>query len=150
LKVRIAAYQTVPEFSKKKPSLVRRNVDILVQLLQNGWYHGPLIGLHLTDALIEEPNELRKIKNALLQHYDTDPFATCQVLLDSCMSSPNATEDERAHRGHLRELVISFLLEQETIRKTLLLHVLRSDHASEQVIDGLLKVIFAMAVPEFG
>ncbi|KAN0091367.1 hypothetical protein V8E55_004933 [Tylopilus felleus] len=92
-KVRMDGYQAVTQVSSTQHKWVKRNADVLVQLLQS-----------------DEPEEVAVVKVALLKHLDMDPPVTLGVLCDQIVPpEEDLDDDERQTRERLRSLVLSFL-----------------------------------------
>ncbi|KZS98627.1 hypothetical protein SISNIDRAFT_481344 [Sistotremastrum niveocremeum HHB9708] len=94
LKVRIDGYKTIVEFSRVERWLLRRNTDVLVQLLQ-----------------CDDLKELKVIKHALREHLNIDASATFQVISESCTTNPDIPIEDQADRRQLQAVVLSFLVE---------------------------------------
>lgn len=91
--VRIDGYHTVTQVSYLQHKWVKRNADVLVQLLQS-----------------DEPEEVAVVKAALLKHLDMDPPAVLGVMCDQVVPlEEDLDESERQTRERLRSLVIGFL-----------------------------------------
>ncbi|KAF8644795.1 hypothetical protein AX16_008257 [Volvariella volvacea WC 439] len=91
--VRINGYAAITQLSQAAPKWIKRNADVLLQLLQS-----------------DEPNEITVVKRALLTHLDMDPKVTLGVLCDQIMpESAEVPEEEAETREKLRPLVIAFL-----------------------------------------
>lgn len=92
-KVRIDGYNAVTQVSYAQRKWVKRNADVLVQLLQS-----------------DEPEEAAVVKIALLKHLDMDPPAVLGVMCDQVVPlEEDLDETERQTRERLRSLVITFL-----------------------------------------
>ncbi|KAI9571674.1 hypothetical protein HD554DRAFT_2168922 [Boletus coccyginus] len=92
-KVRMDGYHAVTQVSSVQHKWVKRNTDVLVQLLQS-----------------DEPEEVAVVKSALLKHLDMDPPVTLGVLCDQIIPpEEDLDDDERQTRERLRSLVLSFL-----------------------------------------
>lgn len=92
-KVRIDGYNAVTQVSYAQRKWVKRNADVLVQLLQ-----------------CDEPEEAAVVKIALLKHLDMDPPAVLGVMCDQVVPlEEDLDETERQTRERLRSLVITFL-----------------------------------------
>ncbi|KIO09397.1 hypothetical protein M404DRAFT_131889 [Pisolithus tinctorius Marx 270] len=108
--VRIDGYHTVTQVSYLQHKWVKRNADVLVQLLQSGNFSnfGPK---KPNDKLyIDEPEEVAVVKAALLKHLDMDPPAVLGVMCDQVVPlEEDLDESERQTRERLRSLVIGFL-----------------------------------------
>ncbi|KAF8444883.1 hypothetical protein L210DRAFT_3531311 [Boletus edulis BED1] len=92
-KVRMDGYSAVTQVSSIQHKWVKRNADVLVQLLQS-----------------DEPEEVAVVKVALLKHLDMDPPVTLGVLCDQIVPAEEDLDDDgRQTRERLRSLVLSFL-----------------------------------------
>ncbi|TFK44662.1 apoptosis inhibitory protein 5-domain-containing protein [Crucibulum laeve] len=122
--VRIAGYNAILAISKSENKWIRRNADVLVQLLQS-----------------DEPREVVVVKKALVAHLDMDPKITLSVLCDQIIPPDDIIdEEEKAIRDYLRSLVISFLT-TEAKRAIVERHALRDSEAEEVIINGALSAI---------
>ncbi|KAF6761162.1 apoptosis inhibitory protein 5-domain-containing protein [Ephemerocybe angulata] len=91
--VRIEGYKAITRISRAERRLVKRNADVLLQLLQS-----------------DEPDEVTVVKQALIEHMDLDPTGTLGVLCDQLAPIDSSVdEEERGMREHLRTLVAAFL-----------------------------------------
>ncbi|KAG2095510.1 hypothetical protein BD769DRAFT_1516823 [Suillus cothurnatus] len=92
-RVRIEGYRAISSVSSVEHKWIKRNSDVLVQLLQS-----------------DEPEEVSVVKTALCDHLDMDPGVTLGVLCDQIIP-PEYTidEEEQQIRDRLRSLVIAFL-----------------------------------------
>ncbi|KAL0956935.1 hypothetical protein HGRIS_003037 [Hohenbuehelia grisea] len=92
-RVRIEGYKAITLVSKAQVKWVKRNADVLVQLLQS-----------------DEPDEVLVVKQALVEHLDLDARITMTVLCDQ-INPPDdlMDEDEIVLRDRLRSLVLAFL-----------------------------------------
>ena len=85
---------------------LKRNVDVLIQLLQCG-EHTSLS--HRLEAFrhweTDNPEEIIHIRQGLVQHLSIDPNVTMSVLCDQL----TWTEDELGNREQLRTRVLEFL-----------------------------------------
>ncbi|KAF7315966.1 hypothetical protein MIND_00113400 [Mycena indigotica] len=92
--VRKSGYGAITAVSKAAGKWVRRNTDVLLQLLQS-----------------DEKDEVVVVKKALLEHLDLDARVTLSVLCDQVMPpTPEMIDaDELAMRARLRLLVLAFL-----------------------------------------
>ncbi|KAL4073786.1 hypothetical protein J3A83DRAFT_4231399 [Scleroderma citrinum] len=92
-RVRIDGYNAVTQVSYAQRKWVKRNADVLVQLLQS-----------------DEPEEVAVVKTALLKHLDMDPPVVLGVMCDQVVPpEDDLDESERQTRERLRFLVLSFL-----------------------------------------
>lgn len=108
---------------------VKRNADVLVQLLQSGKYspsHTLVSFLYLDHiwhvflVVLDEPEEIAVVKLALLTHLEMDFSVTLGVLCDQIVTTEeDPDDDERQTRERLRSLVLSFLATEamSTIQK---------------------------------
>lgn len=63
--------------------------------------------------VLDEPEEVKVVKSALLEHLEMDPKGTLGVLYDQLTSVDNdMDEDERSMRERLRYLVSAFLTDE--------------------------------------
>ena len=106
--VRVEGYKAIVAVSKEDNGILKRNVDVLVQLLQCGErrplspeYHKALTCI----GEIDDPEEVIFIRQGLEQHLAIDPSVTMRVLCDQLLW----TEDEQGNREQLRTLVLEFL-----------------------------------------
>jgi hypothetical protein len=93
--------------SKEDKGILKRNVDVLVQLLQCG-KHNPSLRTVVRHSRAEEtddPEEAVHIQQGLEQHLAIEPSVTMTVLCDQL----SWTEDEQGNREQLRTLVLEFL-----------------------------------------
>lgn len=91
--VRLKGYLAITEVSRMKGTWVKRNADVLVQLLQS-----------------EEAEEIAVVKKALVEHLKMDPKATIGVLCDQLASQDDTIDDEELSiRTRLRSLVLAFM-----------------------------------------
>ncbi|KAF9452359.1 hypothetical protein P691DRAFT_234508 [Macrolepiota fuliginosa MF-IS2] len=92
-KVRVEGYLAITQVSKTQSKWIKRNVDVLVQLLQS-----------------EEADEVVVVKKALAEHLDMDPKTTLGVLCDQIIpQNDTADEEELSTRERLRSLVLAFM-----------------------------------------
>ncbi|EKM48038.1 uncharacterized protein PHACADRAFT_214979 [Phanerochaete carnosa HHB-10118-sp] len=92
-KVRKDGYRAITSVSREQRKWVKRNADVLVQLLQS-----------------DEPEEVEVVEQQLTEHLDMDPTATLGVLCDQVAPQDEAAdEEEQAIRDRLRGLVLSFM-----------------------------------------
>lgn len=92
--------------------MVKRNADVLLQLLQSGEsFHLPYRACQT--IVVDEPEEVEVVKSALLEHLEMDPRGTLGVLCDQLTSvDSDMDEDERTMRERLRYLVSAFLTDE--------------------------------------
>ncbi|TFY71627.1 hypothetical protein EVG20_g1382 [Dentipellis fragilis] len=124
-KVRIDGYKAIVQMSKEQPKWVKRNTDVLVQLLQS-----------------DEPDEVTVVKKALAEHLDMDPKVTLGVLCDQIVSADEPVDEEdKAIRDRLRSLVIAFMC-GEAKRAIVARHANQPGNPQETVlIEGLFKAV---------
>ena len=93
--------------SREDNGILKRNVDVLVQLLQCGEYISHSLEYHklFTHRDLDDPEEIIHIRRGLEQHLGIDPNVTMSVLCDQLAW----TEDEQGNREQLRTLVLEFL-----------------------------------------
>ncbi|RDB16769.1 Apoptosis inhibitor 5 [Hypsizygus marmoreus] len=126
--VRIEGYNAVTQVSNADIKWVKRNTDVLVQLLQS-----------------HEPDEVIVVKKALTEHLDMDPKVTLGVLCDQIAPPEEPMDEEdQAIRSRLRHLVLSFLT-GEAKRAIVERHALPGTAAEEVLISSLLS-----AIPKLG
>ncbi|OSD04110.1 hypothetical protein PYCCODRAFT_1364979 [Trametes coccinea BRFM310] len=123
--VRIKGYAAIVDASREQQKWVKRNADVLVQLLQS-----------------DEPEEVTFVKRALMQHLDMDPTVTLGVLCDQVVPSDEPLdEEEQSIRDRLRSLVLAFLA-GEAKRSLVERHASIVGSPSEEVlVSGLFKAI---------
>ncbi|KAJ7646592.1 hypothetical protein FB45DRAFT_890848 [Roridomyces roridus] len=124
--VRKEGYEAITAVSKVANKWVKRNTDVLLQLLQS-----------------DEPDEVVVVKQALIAHLDLDPAVTLGVLCDQIMPpvDPKAVDsDELFMRDRLRTLVLAFLAEDA--RQAITERLALPDSPAEAVlVDRLLTAI---------
>ncbi|CCM03887.1 uncharacterized protein FIBRA_06038 [Fibroporia radiculosa] len=123
--VRISGYRAIVDVSMEQPKWVKRNADVLVQLLQS-----------------DEPEEVSVVKRALCQHLDLNPAVTLGVLCDQIVPADESMDDEEvAIRNRLRSLVLSFIT-GEAKRAIIERHTsIPGGAAEEALVSGLLRGI---------
>ncbi|KAI0358737.1 hypothetical protein OH77DRAFT_1494335 [Trametes cingulata] len=123
--VRIKGYAAIVDVSREQQKWVKRNADVLVQLLQS-----------------DEPEEVTFVKRALTQHLDMDPAVTLGVICDQVVPPDEPLdEEEQAIRDRLRSLVLAFL-SGEAKRSLVERHASSPGNAAEQIlVSGLFKAI---------
>ncbi|KAH8107682.1 hypothetical protein BXZ70DRAFT_884990 [Cristinia sonorae] len=124
-KVRIDGYYAIISVSKEQKKWVKRNADVLVQLLQS-----------------DEPEEVVVVKKALIEHLDMDPVVTLGVLCDQIAPlSQDWDEEDQVTRDRLRSLVLAFLT-GEAHRAITERHAHTPGSPAEEVlVTGILKGI---------
>ncbi|KAH6913837.1 hypothetical protein BKA70DRAFT_1259612 [Coprinopsis sp. MPI-PUGE-AT-0042] len=96
LSVRLEGYRAISRISKADSKFIRRNTDVLFQLLQS-----------------DDPAEVEVVKQALFDHIAMAPRVTFGVLCDQLLpTAPDADEEETAMRKQVRTLVVDFLEQQ--------------------------------------
>ncbi|KAK7692179.1 hypothetical protein QCA50_003802 [Cerrena zonata] len=122
--VRIRGYRTISAVSKAQPKWVKRNADVLVQLLQS-----------------DDTNEVDVVKRALTEHLDLDPTTTLGVLCDQILLPEDPTDDEeQIMRERLRSLVLVYLSE-DAKRGIIERHANSQNPAEDVLVSSLLKAI---------
>lgn len=120
---------------------MKRNTDVLLQLLQSGEH---LLDLDLSFLMFpaDEPLEVVVVKKALSEHLDMDPCVTLAVLCDQIIPPDEPMDDEEASiRDRLRTLVLSFL-STEAKRSIVERHATLGSPAEDVLVNGLLLVSF--------
>ncbi|KAL0575802.1 hypothetical protein V5O48_006180, partial [Marasmius crinis-equi] len=91
--VRVEGYTTLSSLSKVENKWVKRNADVLVQLLQS-----------------DEPNEVTVVRKALVEHLQMDARVTLGVFCDQIVPSDQQMDEEEIQmRERLRTLVVDFV-----------------------------------------
>ncbi|THH14906.1 hypothetical protein EW146_g5494 [Bondarzewia mesenterica] len=118
-------YKAIVQVSKEQSRWVKRNADVLAQLLQS-----------------DEPDEVIVVKKALLEHLDMDSKVTLGVLCDQLLPTDEPMDDEdKALRDRLRSLVLAFIA-GEAKRAIIERHANRAGNEQEQVlVEGLFKAL---------
>ncbi|EIW62949.1 uncharacterized protein TRAVEDRAFT_112793 [Trametes versicolor FP-101664 SS1] len=126
--VRIKGYAAIVDVSREQQKWVKRNADVLVQLLQS-----------------DEPEEVTFVKRALTQHLDMDPTITLGVICDQIVPPDEPLdEEEQAIRDRLRSLVLAFLA-GEAKRSLVERHASTAGSPAEQVlVNSLFKAIIKL------
>ncbi|KAJ6538779.1 hypothetical protein DFH09DRAFT_1176215 [Mycena vulgaris] len=126
--VRKAGYDAITAVSKAANKWVKRNTDVLLQLLQS-----------------DEPDEVVVVKQALIAHLNLDPRVTLGVLCDQIMpAEASADPDELYMRDRLRTLVLAFLT-GEARQVIVERHAVPDSEAEHVLVDGLLAAIPKLA-----
>ncbi|KAI0784717.1 hypothetical protein C8Q75DRAFT_724050 [Abortiporus biennis] len=125
-------YYAIIQVSKEQKKWVKRNADVLVQLLQS-----------------DEPDEVTVVKKALTEHLDMDPVVTLGVLCDQIIPLEEILDEEdQMIRDRLRSLVLAFII-GEAKRAIVERHANTYKSAAEEVlVDGLLKAIKKPNLPD--
>ncbi|KAJ6456389.1 hypothetical protein C8R45DRAFT_943603 [Mycena sanguinolenta] len=120
--------------SKVANKWVKRNTDVLLQLLQS-----------------DEPDEVIVVKQALIEHLDLDPRVTLGVLCDQLMPAETSMvdADELYMRDRLRTLVLAFLA-GEAKEAILEGHALPKSDGEGVLVEGLLAAIPTLTPPDTG
>ncbi|KAJ7467035.1 hypothetical protein FB451DRAFT_1259934 [Mycena latifolia] len=123
--VRKAGYDAITAVSKAANKWVKRNTDVLLQLLQS-----------------DEPDEVIVVKQALIAHLNLDPRVTLGVLCDQIMPAAEtpADPDELYMRDRLRTLVLAFLT-GEAKQVIVERHAVPDSDAEHVLVDGILTAI---------
>ncbi|KAH9859015.1 hypothetical protein C2E23DRAFT_880401 [Lenzites betulinus] len=123
--VRIKGYSAIVDVSREQQKWVKRNADVLVQLLQS-----------------DDLEEVTFVKRALTQHLDMDPTVTLGVICDQIVPPDEPLdEEEQAIRDKLRSLVLAFLA-GEAKRSLVERHAITPDSPAEQnLVMNLFKAI---------
>lgn len=140
--IRVEGYKAIVAVSREDKGTLKRNVDVLVQLLQCGEYR-PSFCPVVQDSFVEEtddPDEIIHIRQGLEQHLAIDPSVTMGVLCDQL----SWTEDEQGNREQLRTLVLEFLA--GTTRPLDIATVRSSDKI---LVDGIINVGFLLHAAMF-
>ncbi|KAI0088113.1 hypothetical protein BDY19DRAFT_211641 [Irpex rosettiformis] len=91
--IRKEGYAAITKVSTHLKKYVKRNADVLVQLLQS-----------------DEPDEVKVVELQLVKHLDMNPTVTLNVLCDQVVPTEEVLdEEEQAVRDRLRSLVIEFM-----------------------------------------
>ncbi|GJE89989.1 hypothetical protein PsYK624_061080 [Phanerochaete sordida] len=131
-KVRKEGYRAITSVSKEQRKWVKRNADVLVQLLQS-----------------DEPEEVEVVEAQLTEHLDMDPTVTLGVLCDQVAPQDEAADDEeQAIRDRLRGLVLSFMTGKAK-RAITERHANTFDTPAETVlVQGMFKAITKLPPPD--
>ena len=136
-------YKAIVAVSEGDKGILKRNVDVLVQLLQCGEHKPPSLLTVVRHSHIEgtdDPEELIHIQQGLEQHLTIDPSVTMGVLCDQL----SWTEDEQGNREQLRTLVLEFL--SRSIRP---LNIAISRSSDRILVEGIIEVSLPPSVPVF-
>lgn len=121
--VRIKGYAAISRISDAQNKWIKRNADVLLQLLQS-----------------DEPDEVLVVKKALTEHLDMDPKVTLGVLCDQIVPPDEGVdEEEKQIRDRLRELVLSFLSGEA--KRTVIRHAVAGSPSEELLLSSLLTAI---------
>ncbi|KAI0058123.1 hypothetical protein BV25DRAFT_1862609 [Artomyces pyxidatus] len=127
--IRIDGYNAIVQMSREQTKWVKRNADVLVQLLQS-----------------DEPEEVAVVKIALSEHLEMDSKVALGVLCDQIVPPDDPMDEEDgAIRERLRSLVVAFMA-SEARQAIIERHASQAGSEQEKiVINGLFK-----AVSKFG
>ncbi|KIK69374.1 hypothetical protein GYMLUDRAFT_53796 [Collybiopsis luxurians FD-317 M1] len=131
--VRLEGYRALGWISRLEKKWVKRNADVLVQLLQS-----------------DEPNEVTMVRKTLVEHLHLDPRVTLGVLVDQIAPLPDQEEDQDQDqeelammRDSLRRLVLAFIASE--VKKEYGMRYVGD--AQEVLVDGLLSAIPKLTDP---
>ncbi|KAJ7354533.1 hypothetical protein DFH08DRAFT_855179 [Mycena albidolilacea] len=127
--VRKEGYGAITAVSKVANKWVKRNTDVLLQLLQS-----------------DEPDEVTVVKQALIAHLDFDPRVTLGVLCDQILPAEESMvdPDELYMRDRLRTLVLAFLT-GEAKEAIVERHTVPGSDGEDVLVEGLLAAIPILA-----
>ncbi|KAJ7162251.1 hypothetical protein C8R46DRAFT_1353235 [Mycena filopes] len=129
--VRMEGYVAITAISRAANKWVKRNTDVLLQLLQS-----------------DDPDEVVIVKEALIAHLDLDARVTLGVLCDQIMPAESTADpDELYMRDRLRTLVLAFLT-GEAKEAIVQRHALPDSGAEDVLVHGLLAAIPKLAAAE--
>ncbi|KAJ7252107.1 hypothetical protein B0H12DRAFT_624426 [Mycena haematopus] len=130
--VRKEGYHAITAVSKVANKWVKRNTDVLLQLLQS-----------------DEPDEVIVVKQALIAHLDLDSRVTLGVLCDQVMPAEASMvdPDELYMRDRLRTLVLAFLT-GEAKEAIIERHALPKSEGEGVLVEGLLAAIPILTPPD--
>ena len=150
----MSGYRAIADVSKEQPKWVKRNADVLVQLLQSGESLVPSLSFFLRASIdattvSDEPDEVSVVKRMLSEHLDMDPAVTLGVLCDQIVPPDEPLdEEEQAIRTRLRSLVLSFVTGEA--KRAVDRHTSTPGSAAEDtLVTGLLRVRGATVIPCF-
>ncbi|TCD61380.1 hypothetical protein EIP91_008534 [Steccherinum ochraceum] len=122
--VRFDGYHAIISVSKEQKQWVKRNADVLVQLLQS-----------------DEPEEVKVVQKALIEHIDMDPVVTLSVLCDQVIpTEEELDEEDQVIRDRLRSLVLTFLT-GDARRGIVERHAVPGSLAEDVLVSGMFKAI---------
>ncbi|KAJ3733387.1 hypothetical protein DFJ43DRAFT_1068889 [Lentinula guzmanii] len=126
--VRMAGYNALVQMSRLEKKWVKRNADVLVQLLQS-----------------DDPNEVTMVRKALVDHLQLDARVTLGVLCDQVIPPDDLADlEELSMRDSLRKLVLSFIT-SELKKGQLVRYMPPGSEAEATLLDGLIS-----AIPKLG
>jgi hypothetical protein len=104
-------YKAIDDVSSAEPKWVKRNVDVLIQLLQTGELPSA-IGLPWhAESRTDDSSEVNKVKQILSSHMDIDVDATWGVFLDQmCPQNEPMDVDDKENQERTRALLLSYLV----------------------------------------
>ncbi|KAI0074404.1 hypothetical protein K474DRAFT_1665400 [Panus rudis PR-1116 ss-1] len=121
--VRIQGYLAISGVSRAERKWIKRNADVLVQLLQS-----------------DDQEEVGVVKKSLTEHLDLDPAITLGVLCDQIIPLEDPMDDEeQAIRDRLRSLVLKYL--SDDAKRRVQEHAKPGSSADEVLVTGLLKAM---------
>ncbi|KII92709.1 hypothetical protein PLICRDRAFT_481801 [Plicaturopsis crispa FD-325 SS-3] len=122
-RIRIEGYNAITQVSRARNKWIKRNADVLVQLLQS-----------------DDPDEVVVVKKALQEHLDMDPRITFGVLCDQITPVDEPMDDEdRQTRDRLRFLVLDFLTVYA--KRNIVRYAGANSETEEVLVNGLLTAI---------
>ncbi|KAF4597852.1 hypothetical protein EYR38_006243 [Pleurotus pulmonarius] len=128
--VRIEGYKALAHMSRAQTKWVKRNADVLLQLLQS-----------------DEPDEVTVVKQSLLEHLELDPRITLSVLCDQITPLEVSSDDEeKGIRDRLRVLVLSFLADEA--KHAISRRVTSGSEAEEVLVGELVTAIPKLPPPD--
>ncbi|EIN11204.1 hypothetical protein PUNSTDRAFT_118713 [Punctularia strigosozonata HHB-11173 SS5] len=129
--IRLKGYQAILAVSQEDRKWVRRNADVLVQLLQS-----------------DDAQEVKFVGRKLAEHLDIDPRATFGVFLDQIVPPDESREpDEQVIRDNLRRLVIAYMRD-EVKRGSIVRHCQQNGDVDNAVVNGMLRAVAKLDVKE--
>lgn len=124
--------------SRAQTKWVKRNADVLLQLLQSGMYLFSVTS-NITYVASDEPDEVTVVKQSLLEHLELDPRITLSVLCDQITPLEASSDDEeKGIRDRLRVLVLSFLADEA--KHAIARRVTSGSEAEDVLVGELLTV----------
>ncbi|KXN90634.1 Apoptosis inhibitor 5-A [Leucoagaricus sp. SymC.cos] len=132
-KVRAEGYLAITQVSRIQSRWIKRNADVLVQLLQS-----------------EEVDEVAIVKRALVEHLDMDPKVTLGVLCDQIIPPNDTTDEEEVSiRERLRSLVLGFMV-GEAKHAICGVHAAPGGSGESALYDGLFAAIPRLGEKDLG
>ncbi|KDQ27336.1 hypothetical protein PLEOSDRAFT_1041808, partial [Pleurotus ostreatus PC15] len=146
--VRIEGYKALAHMSRAQTKWVKRNADVLLQLLQSGMYLFSITS-NVTYVASDEPDEVTVVKQSLLEHLELDPRITLSVLCDQITPLEASSDDEeKGIRDRLRVLVLSFLADEA--KHAIARRVTSRSEAEDVLVGELLAAIPKLPPPDVG